>query len=78
MFKKHKFGQYDKIKAQMMKEEGNNSEIDLNDFSIDKEFSRVVEFAKKTLRNWRRLIWMERKAKRMRKVGDNLWGTYQK
>ena len=47
LFKKLKFGQYDKIKTQMMKEEGNNSEIDLNDFSVDKEFSRVVEFEKK-------------------------------
>ena len=62
----------------MKKEEGNNSEIDPNDFSVDEEISRVVEYAKKTWKNLRRLIWMERKAKRMRKVGDNLWGSYQK
>ena len=31
----------------MKKEEGNNSEIDPNDFSVDEEISRVVEFAKK-------------------------------
>ena len=30
----------------MKKEEGNNSEIDPNDFSVDEEISRVVEFAK--------------------------------
>ena len=61
----------------MKKEEVNNSEIDLNDFSVDEEISRVVEFANKTWINWGRLIWMERKAKRMSKVGDNLWGSYQ-
>ena len=32
----------------MKKEEGNNSEIDPNDFSVDEEISRVVEYAKKT------------------------------
>ena len=31
----------------MKKEEGNNSEIDPNDFSVDEEISRVVELAKK-------------------------------
>ena len=46
LFKNLKFGQYDKIKTQMKKEEGNNSEIDPNDFSMDEEISRVVEFAK--------------------------------
>ena len=46
MFKNLKFGQYDKIKTQMKKEEGNNSEIDPNDFSVDEEISRVVEYAK--------------------------------
>ena len=29
----------------MKKEEGNNSEIDPNDFSVDEEISRVVEYA---------------------------------
>ena len=47
LFKNLKFGQYDKIKTQMKKEEGNNSEIDPNDFSMDEEISRVVEYAKK-------------------------------
>ena len=51
MFKNLKFGQYDKIKTQMKKEEGNNSEIDPNDFSVDEEISRVVEYAKKTWKN---------------------------
>ena len=47
-FKNLKFGQYDKIKTQMKKEEGNNSEIDPNDFSVDEEISKFVAFAKKT------------------------------
>ena len=33
----------------MKKEEGNNSEIDPNDFSVDEEISRVVEYAKKNM-----------------------------
>ena len=34
----------------MKKEEGNNSEIDSNDFSVDEEIPRVIEFAQKKLK----------------------------
>ena len=51
LFKNLKFGQYDKIKEYMKKEEGNNLEIDPNYFSVNEEISRVVELAKKTWKN---------------------------
>ena len=45
----------------MKKEEGNNSEIDPNDFSVDEEISRVLEFEKKVWKTEEDLFeWKER------------------
>ena len=77
MFKNLKFGKYDKIKAQMKKEEGSNSEIYPNDFSVERIDFKSFRIYKK-MEKLKKTYLNGKKGQENEKIGDNLWGSYQK